>query len=525
MTRPRHVQWRDSSHPVAGAMSVTLHVAILALVALSGGRHEGAEDDDTPVSQLVLLELPQHSERREAAETRLATPAVLAASLAGIVESASLAPPAALRALLPEMAMPAVEPDVEPPSEVDADERMAPLQAEIPHPSEGHAISAVDPLSTFELPQAEAAELLQKVERLARKALQGSPQAKVSWQQDGRQYDAELLLERARNGIEPDRIVAEVSADNLGRRLTTHIVFRRLAYSQFTQVIDQWNPRVQMHDDEIIGRVHINSRFNVLSDSHAQPALIGKVTTSATSYALQADGRPSSDVFPEGVETGVGPIRLADLVHPLDGPLRDLDARVHQLDTDTRIRFLADGSYWWGDSASGDAGQRSERTDAPVYFIAARGVTVYVQGVVKGKVLVYSPQGIVLESSLTYANDPRRDPDSDDYLGLVSDKVIEVAPPEITGPGDLEIHAALFAKRRFNVTQFTGPPAGLLRIYGSLAAGTMSATEPRYGFRLEYDPRFERARPPGFPAMNRFAVEEWDGRWTESPERAAAGAY
>jgi hypothetical protein len=150
---------------------------------------------------------------------------------------------------------------------------------------------------------------------------------------------------------------------------------------------------------------------------------------------------------------------------------------------------------------------------------------VYVQGVVKGRVLVYSPHGIVLESSLTYANDPRRDPECDDYLGLVSDRVIEVAPPEVTGPGDLEIHAALFAKRRFQIAQFERRRAGTLRIYGSLAAGTISATEPRYGFRLEYDPRFERARPPGFPAMNRYAVEEWNGRWTTPPERAASGGY
>jgi len=522
MARPWQFHWRDSSHPVAGAMSITLHLAVFALVALSGSRHEGAEDDDTPISQLVLIELPQKSDRRDGGDSGLYKPAVLASLQSQPIDSARLAPPASLRMLLPEAE---AEPEVEAPADSDADERMGPLQVEIPHPSDGNVITVVDPLSSYVMPQAEAAELLQKIESLARKALRTSPQAKVSWQQDGRQYDADLLLERARNGVEPDRVVADVSADNLGRRLTTHIVFRRLAYSQFTQVIDQWDPHVQMHDDEIVGRVHINSRFNVLSDSRAQPTLIGKVSTSAASYALEANGRQRADVFREGIETGAGRIKLADLIHPLDGPLRDLDARVHQLETDTRIRFQPDGSYWWGDSASGAAGQRGERSEAPVYFIASRGVTVYVQGVIKGKVLVYSPQGIVLESSLTYANDPRRDPDSDDYLGLVSDRVIEVAPPEVTGPGDLEIHAALFARRRFEITQFARRNAGTLRIYGSLAAGTMSATEPRYGFRLEYDPRFERARPPGFPAMNRFAVEKWDGRWTATPERAASGAY
>lgn len=526
MTRPRHVQWRDSSHPVAGAMSVALHVAIFVVVALSGGRHEGAEQDDTPISQLVLIELPQKADQRDAAETGLATPAVLAASLGALVESANLARPTKLRTLLSEMEMHVAEPEVEPPTELDADERTGPLQVEIPHPAiDGQLISVVDPLSTYEMPQAEAAELVQEVERLARKALRKSPQARVSWQQDGRRYEAELLLERARNGIEPDRVVAEVSADNLGRRLTTQIVFRRLAYSQFAHIVDDWDRRMQMHDDEIIGRVHFNSRFKMLSDSRAQPALIGKVSTSADDYLLKTSGQHEADVFSGGIETGAGRIDLGELVHPLDGPLRDLDARVHELGRDTRIRFLADGTYWWGETGSGAAGQRGERTDAPVYFIADRGVTVYVQGVVKGKVLVYSPQGIVIESSLTYANDPRRDADSGDYLGLVADKIIEVAPPEVTGPGDLEVHAAMFARRRFEVAEFVREHTGTLKIYGSLAVGTMTPTEPRYGLKIEYDPRFERARPPGFPAMNRFAVEEWNGRWTEAPERAASGAY
>ena len=33
----------------------------------------------------------------------------------------------------------------------------------------------------------------------------------------------------------------------------------------------------------------------------------------------------------------------------------------------------------------------------------------------------------------------------------------------------------------------------------------------------------EQLRPPGFPSTNRFKALEWDRRWTEVPERAAAG--
>jgi hypothetical protein len=527
MTRPWHLEWRSSSHPVAGAMSVALHLGIFLVVALSGGRHEGAEHDDTPLSQLVLIQLPQGqvSERRHTAELGIPEPAVLAATQLQLVEAASMRVPESIKTLLSEAS---AEPEVTRPPEPEPDERIAPLQAEVPLPSTGNVVSAVDPLSLYLMPQEEAANVVRKVEHLARQALAESSRAKVSWQQDGRRYEAELLLERAPSGVEPDRVVAEVSADNLGHRLTTQIVFRRLAYSQFAHIVDDWDRGMQMHDDEIVGRVHINSRFNMLSDPRAQPAMIGKVSTSADGYEFKTSGLREADVFDvfsEGIETGVGRIKLAEWVQPPEGQLRDRDARVHRLESDTRIRFQPDGSYWWGDSGSGSAGQRGDKSDKPVYFIAGRGVTVHVQGVVDGKVLVYSPYRIVLESNLTYANDPRQDADSDDYLGLVSDKVIEVAPQEITGPGDIEVHAAMFAKRRFEVSEFGRSHTGTLRIYGSLAVGTMSPTEPRYGLRIEYDPRFEYARPPGFPVMNRFALEEWDGRWSPSPERTADGAH
>jgi hypothetical protein len=152
-----------------------------------------------------------------------------------------------------------------------------------------------------------------------------------------------------------------------------------------------------------------------------------------------------------------------------------------------------------------------------VFFIAAPDVTLYVQGVVGGRVLVYSPNRIVIEGDLTYANDPRGTSDSEDFLGLVSDRYVEVAPPGVTGPGDLEIDAAIYAGRRFIVTNIDHARAATLRIYGSLAAGTLTATEPRYATKIEYDDRFERARPPGFPSTNRYEAAAWDGQWTAAP--------
>jgi hypothetical protein len=152
-----------------------------------------------------------------------------------------------------------------------------------------------------------------------------------------------------------------------------------------------------------------------------------------------------------------------------------------------------------------------------------------VKGVVAGKVLIYSPHKVVVEGSLTYARDPRDSAKSPDYLGLVCDKYIAIAPPSITGLGDLEIHAAIFAGRRFVVSNInfgrTARRQATLRIYGSLSAGSMSASEPRYATRFEYDSRFDQRRPPGFPSTNRFEVEQWDGEWTEVTDRITADTY
>jgi hypothetical protein len=102
---------------------------------------------------------------------------------------------------------------------------------------------------------------------------------------------------------------------------------------------------------------------------------------------------------------------------------------------------------------------------------------------------------------------------ADDYLGLASDASVTVADPDVTGPGDLRIHAAIYAKSRFAVRSYRHREAATLFIHGSVTAGSLSATEPRYRTRLDFDERFEHTRPPGFPLTERYELAAWDGLW------------
>lgn len=484
------------------AASAAVHVALLVFI-MFGGSQYGVDSGDTPTSKLVLLEAPD-AEQREGVDLPPLPAGSTAPSDVELEQAlARLSPPASE----------AIEDQAVEPGPVDAIHEPTPAPV---------AIAALEgPVATVTMSSSEMAALSRRLEQLAEQALKSS-RSEVTWEQDGRQYSAQLIRERANEGTALERVTAQVSASDHGRQMTTLVNLNRLAFSQFTQMIDHWDPSVQLHDDEIVGRFHTNSRFNLLADSRSAPKFLGKVTTTARSFNNESIGRRrDSDIFRGGIETGTSAIELPESSQPFQWAPRDEKARVHEVAGDTRIRFFADGSYRWTDLRTSQSQYLNDPVEHPVYFIATREAALHVQGVVAGKVLLYSPRRIVIEGSLTYATDPRSDSDSENYLGIVSDRVVEVAPPGVTGGGDLEIDAAIYAGRRFVVTSIDHPRTATLHIYGSLAAGSISATEPRYATKIDYDSRFERQRPPGFPSTNRYEVANWNGQWTEQPERAA----
>jgi hypothetical protein len=507
MVRPSRIEPQVAQRASAAAVSAVLHLAAAVAFLVPGDRHHGAYSGDTPITQLLLVEAP-NADAREG------------------IELVPLEPtwPA------PEVQQPLAR--IEPPTAPIVDSQtiesvtaslLTPLEEVSP---EATLVPPVDTPVTYEMSEAEKAALSERLAKLAERLSEASG-SHVEWNDNGTLYSARLTLQRANEGTALDRVLAEVSASHRGKAVTTHVALKRLPFSQFTHMVDRWDPMVQFHDDEIVGRVHSNSPFNLAYDAWTAPRFLGKVTTAARTFYTDSIGRRrDSDIFRGGIQTRAGRIDLPEILQPFEWAPREPNARIHELADDTRIVFARDGRYVLETRGTSNVEPLTAYTDTdPVYFIARPGVTLYVQGVVAGKVLVYSPQRIVIERSLVYARDPRENPASEDFLGLVCDKYIEIAPHNVTGPGDLAIEAAIFAGRRFVVTNINHRRTGTLRVYGSLSAGSMSASEPRYATRLEYDRRFDERRPPGFPSTNRYEVANWDGQWTEIPERVAVDAY
>ena len=309
-------------------------------------------------------------------------------------------------------------------------------------------------------------------------------------------------------------VLVEVSTEENGNRISTEMRMQRLAFSNFAQFVDRWDPQVQIHDDEVDGRFHSNSELHLLYSRDTKPIFHGKVTTASHGIRTDATGRVDRDrMFLGGLETGVRRIMLPPrfAAFPDDDSI-EVD-RIHGFDEDARITFYADGTYGWRYLDAAEPEQKRPIPDDPYYMVAAEDRKLHIKGVVKGKVLVYSPERIIVEDDLTYAHYPDVSADADDYLGLVSDKSIEVAGPGVTGPGDLLIHASIYAKRQFVVSHYRSGKSGTLFIYGSLIAGSVSATEPRFATKIQFDKRLEHIRPPGFPMTDRYELEAWDGVW------------
>ena len=338
----------------------------------------------------------------------------------------------------------------------------------------------------------------------------------LSWEHEGRTYSAKITRNAAADNMGMDNMLVEVSTERDGRRWSTQMRMQRLAFSSFAQFVDRWDPDVQIHDDEIDGRFHSNSEILISRSRGVQPTFHGKVTTARrinTSNSERFVRR--EEVFLGGLETRVKRIQLPQQFVALDEIGNVADERVHRFTADAEITFQADGSFSWAYLKGEMSGHRIRLSDEPHYLLGDKGVSLRVSGVVNGKVLVYAPGDVVIGDDLLYANDPRLDPDSDDFVGLVADRNVVVAESRLTGPGDVTVHAAILAKRRFLVRNYRSRGGGTLHVFGSVSSGSLSATEPRFRTRLEFDPRLGEARPPGFPVTDRYEVVEWDGAWTE----------
>jgi hypothetical protein len=339
------------------------------------------------------------------------------------------------------------------------------------------------------------------------------PDATLTWREDGQEYTAVLRkAQAAADAMGMEQLAIELTTERNGERLVTELRMNRVAFSNFAQFIDRWDPEVEIHDDLIDGRFHSNSEIRVSRDRRVRPVFNGKVTLAASDVRTEGPGVLNRrTMFPAGIETRVRRIVLPPRAATFEPDIVPAE-RLERLSRDSLITFHPDGSYEAQALADSAPAERHMLGDEPFYLVGGDDVALHVRGVVNGKVLVYSPARIVIVDDLRYADDPRQ-PGASDYLGLVAERTVEIDEPAVTGMGDLEVHASIYARSRFLIRDYLSARSGTLMIYGSVAAGSVSATEPRFATRIEFDNRLTTMRAPGFPLSDRYELDETAGEW------------
>jgi hypothetical protein len=383
------------------------------------------------------------------------------------------------------------------------------------------------PVATLaDIPKPEQVMLSRSVQKLAQQLLDtNKTDAELTWQQDGKQYSARVLRQPAADSTGIEQVIAEIMTDKNGKRMKTRLSLKRLAFSHFTQLVNHWDPNIQLHDDIIDGRFHSNTEISLTARFGVEPRFFGKVTTAAATMTFDSfSRRRNKDVFQAGYETRTERVMLPREMPDVVNGGEEGDRRLFT--EDTRIIFNPDGSYVWRPANGAGALNREGPSDRPRYLIGDKGAKLYVRGTVAGIFTVYSPNDIEVEDDLVYSKDPRQTLLSRDFLALIAGRDIAIAGPEVTGAGDLTVHGAIFARRRFYIESTDRGGEATLFIYGSLTTGTISQTEPRYATKLDFDKRFEYLRPASFPMTRRYEVEDWDPDWqeVEKPSETTTGS-
>lgn len=525
--RPLHAVQRRR----ATLASVLGHGALLALLALVGARAPQSSLE----SALILAELVTSAPvpaadtaiaAEEPAPERAVEDAVPQVEREPAVAEPELeprpAPPPAPRAeKLPEPSEPPAEPEIERRVAESTEPPLVPapeLPEPEPEPAEVAAESPSAPAPPPATPRESQAFASHEQRAVSRRLSSWTgqfsadePTSTLAWRDDGQEYTAVLTPVPASDAMGMEQLLVELTTERDGRRLVSELRMNRIAFSNFAQFIDRWDPNVQIHDDLIDGRFHSNTEIRVSRDRGVQPVFNGKVTVAGADIRTDGIGFANrKQMFPAGLETRVRRIGLPPRTAAFDDGAVPAH-RAHRIARSALLTFHVDGTFE-SEPLGGGETERGTLGDAPFYLVAEDGASLHVRGVVNGQVLVYSPENIVIVDDVRYFTDPRT-PGADDFLGLVAERSVEIGDPEMTGPGDLEVHASIYARNRFAVRGARSRRSGTLIVYGSVTAGSVSATEPRFATRIEFDDRLTTMRAPGFPLSDRYELDASAGEW------------
>jgi len=145
--------------------------------------------------------------------------------------------------------------------------------------------------------------------------------------------------------------------------------------------------------------------------------------------------------------------------------------------------------------------------------------SLIISGVLNGRLTAGSSGDVIIENNITYADNPKVNPNSDDVLGIISESNVIIND---NAPSNLEIDACIMGMNTSFMLEnwWVGPPKGTLSVYGGIIqdergpVGTFNGTTGQkvsgYAKNYLYDERLLGCPPPYMPTTGDYVKLSWE---------------
>ena len=160
--------------------------------------------------------------------------------------------------------------------------------------------------------------------------------------------------------------------------------------------------------------------------------------------------------------------------------------------------------------------------------MGVKGVDLRIWGIYNGRATVFARSGsaslkgnVWFQGNTVAADDPEINPNSNDMLGVVAERMAYVTTTGITrnASSQTNIQAAIYTQNGiFAVEDYSNEPvSGRLNLYGGTTGkaanvvGQFSGSTIIHGMQksYSYDSRFMTQTPPGYPASDKSQMISW----------------
>lgn len=264
--------------------------------------------------------------------------------------------------------------------------------------------------------------------------------------------------------------------------------------------------------DHIEGPTHTNGQFSM----YGSPVFDGLVTSAAEeiNYFNPPPAGGNNPAFHGGLELGV-----EEKPFPTEFPETIVDAADDngmRFTGNTDVTLLADETMRVTNPAAGLNNTLMSLPPNGVLYVQNGDVNL--QGTLNGQLTIGTNQDIRVVNSVTYADDPRSNPHSNDILGLIAGGNVMIPT---TAPRDLEVDASMMALDTSFIVEsyWIGPPRGVLTVWGGIVQnkrGPVGTFNSRTGLKrsgytkdYHYDQRLRNLIPPYFPVTGDYVSLLW----------------